>query len=71
MGAVTSYLFNPTTIKQQQGDVTDDIIQSCLKMATVLLDYQAFKGVPIDRIDTHALWGGGANALSLSGYLDR
>ena len=29
------------------------------------------KGIPIDRIDTHSLRGGGANALSLSGYSDR
>ncbi len=28
------------------------------------------KGIPIDRIDTHSLRSGGANALSLSGYSD-
>ena len=29
------------------------------------------KGIPINQIDTHSLRGGGANALSLSGYSDR
>ena len=29
------------------------------------------KGIPIDRMDTHSLRSGGANALSLAGYSDR
>ena len=28
------------------------------------------KGIPIDRVDTHSLRGGGADALALSGYSD-
>ena len=52
-------------------DVTDEDIRSSLKMAATLLDYPASKGIPIDRIDTHSLRSGGANALSLSGYSDR
>ena len=35
------------------------------------MDYPGMKGIPIDRIDTHSLRGGGANSLSLSGYSDR
>jgi len=35
------------------------------------LDYPACKGIPIERIDTHSLRCGGANALALSGYSDR
>jgi len=36
----------------------------------MVLGYPTAKGIPIDRIDTHSLRSGGANALSLSGYLD-
>ena len=35
-----------------------------------VLEYPTAKGIPIDRIDTHSLQSGGANALSLSGYSD-
>ncbi len=41
-----------------------------LKSAAVELQYQINKGVPIDRINTHSLWSGGANALALAGYSD-
>ena len=40
-------------------------------MAAAALDYPSSKGIPIERIDTHSLRCGGANALSLSGYSDR
>lgn len=52
-------------------DVTDNDIRTSLKAAATLLSYPATKGIPIDRIDTHSLRCGGANALSLSGYSDR
>ena len=52
-------------------DVTDADIRSNLKLAATALDYPAARGIPIDRVDTHSLRGGGANALSLSGYSDR
>ena len=42
-----------------------------LKVAAAVLDYDAGKGIPIERVNTHSLRGGGANALSLSGYSDR
>ncbi len=41
-----------------------------LKAAATVLEYPTAKGIPIDRIDTHSLRSGDANALSLSGYLD-
>ena len=41
-----------------------------LKSAATVLDYPAAKGIPIDRIDTHSLRSGGANALLLAGYSD-
>jgi hypothetical protein len=42
-----------------------------LKDAAEVLQYPEFKGIPIERIDTHSLRSGGANALALSGYSDR
>jgi hypothetical protein len=39
-----------------------------LKIATGLLNYPTRKGIPVERVDTHSLRGGGANALALSGY---
>ena len=51
--------------------VTDKDISSALKLAAVALEYPSLKGIPIDRIDTHSLRSGGANALALCGYSDR
>ena len=51
-------------------NATAEDISHHLKMAGGLLDYPKRKGIPIDRIDTHSLRGGGANALALSGYSD-
>ena len=52
-------------------DVTDRDIRASLKQAAAALQYPALKGIPIDRVDTHSLRSGGANALSLAGYSDR
>jgi hypothetical protein len=35
-----------------------------------VLEYPLVKGIPIERINTHSLRSGGANALALSGYSD-
>ena len=43
-------------------------ISSALKFAAEKLDYPDDRIIPIDRIDTHSLRCGGANALSLAGY---
>ena len=51
-------------------DVSDRNISTALKMAAQVLAYPS-RGFPIDRIDTHSLRSGGANALSLAGYTDR
>lgn len=51
-------------------DVTAEDMSAALKMAATLLDYPGRKNIPIDRIDTHSLRSGGANALALSGYSD-
>ena len=55
--------------KGTRNDVTDKHIRSALKLAAGALGYPA-RGFPIDRIDTHSLRSGGANALSLAGYSD-
>jgi hypothetical protein len=34
------------------------------------LEYPTIKGIPIERVNTHSLQSGGANALALAGYLD-
>ena len=41
-----------------------------LKLAAGLLNYPTRKGIPIKRVDTHSLRGGGANALALSDFSD-
>ena len=51
-----------------RGDLKDKDIRAGLKVAAGVLDYPAARGIPIDRIDTHSLRIGGANALSLAGY---
>ena len=51
-------------------DVTNSDISKAIKVAATMLDYPD-RGIPIDRVDTHSLRGGGANALSLAGYSDR
>jgi hypothetical protein len=53
-----------------QGDITNEDVSKALKAAVTVLEYPLAKGIPIDRIDTHSLRSGGANALSLSGYSD-
>ena len=51
-------------------DVTADNISCALKGAARALGYPTNKGIPIDRINTHSLRSGGANALALAGYTD-
>jgi hypothetical protein len=50
--------------------VSDNDIHVGLKEAATVLGYPE-RGIPIDRIDTHSLRIGGANALSLVGWSDR
>lgn len=44
-----------------------DVSQS-LKTAARVLQYPELKGIPIERVNTHSLRIGGANALVLAGY---
>ncbi len=49
-------------------NVTHRLISTGLKVAATALNYPLYRGIDIDRIDTHSLRAGGANALSLAGY---
>ena len=51
-------------------DVTAENVSRALKLVAVNLQYPTTKGIPIDRINTHSLCSGGANALALAGYSD-
>ena len=57
--------------KGRRKDVTDANVRQAIKNMGQILHYPTLKGIPIDRLDTHSLRGGGANALSLAGYSDR
>ena len=49
-------------------DVTHRHISNGVKVAALALNYPAYRGIDIDKVDTHSLRAGGANALSLAGY---
>jgi hypothetical protein len=51
-------------------DITNKDVSKALKVAALALDYPTAKGIPINRIATHSLRSGGANALLLAGYSD-
>ncbi len=51
-------------------DVCGKDISKGLKLAATILQYPSTRGIPIERIDTHSLRSGGANAFALSGYSD-
>ena len=53
-----------------KGEVTAEHISRALKGAAAALHYPTTKGIPIQRINTHSLRSGGANALALAGYSD-
>ena len=57
-------------IDGQRMDVTDEDIRAGVKMAAAVLRYPEMRGIPVERVDTHSLRSGGANALSLAGYTE-
>ena len=69
-GTTTTYL-SAFYVAGTQFDVMDSDIRKSVKAAAHILHYPTHKGIPIECVDTHSLWSGGANALSLSGYSDR
>jgi hypothetical protein len=51
-------------------DVAGENISKAVKSAAMALDYPVSKGIPVQRVNTHSLRSGGANALALAGYSD-
>jgi hypothetical protein len=70
MGNYKTYLSAYWDEGTRRQDVTDKDMSRALKVAATVLDYPHTRGVPVARVDTHSLRGGGANALSLQGYSD-
>ena len=62
--------FSSYYVNGARKDVTAEDISKHLKLAAGLLNYPTCKGIPTVCLDTHSLRGGGANALTLSGYLE-
>ena len=54
----------------KQHHLTAENTSRALKFAAGALDFPTLKGIPIERVDTHSLRMGGANALALAGYSD-
>ena len=52
-------------------DVVSENISAAVKFAAGALDYPLLKGIPIEHVDTHYFHAGGANYLSLAGYINR
>lgn len=68
---LTNTFLSTFFLSNQQHDITDRDVSAALKLAGIALEYPSRRGIPIDRIDTHSLRSGGANALALNGYSDR
>jgi hypothetical protein len=56
--------------KGQHSNITNEDLRKALKATATVLDYPMAKDILVDRINTHSLWSGGANNLSLAGYSD-
>jgi hypothetical protein len=69
-GANGKTLLSAFSLDGERCDVTGEDVSKGLKMAAILLQYPATRGIPSERINTHSLWSGGANELVLSGYSD-
>jgi hypothetical protein len=71
---IRSHTSDPSTYlssvfdKDGHSDISDKDIRAALKLAASVQDYRSGRGIPIDRVDTHSLRIGGANAMSLNGY---
>jgi hypothetical protein len=70
MGDSWDTLLSAVFSKGIWSDVTDNNIQHALKFAAAQLNYPVSCGIPIERINSHSLWIGGANALAMAGYSD-
>jgi len=69
-GATQKTFLSAYWVDNIQYNVTAEDMSRGLKMAASALRYPTHKGIPIERINTHSLRSGGANALALNGYSD-
>ena len=58
-------------VEDKRKDLNVENMSATLKFATTVLNYPYLKVIPIERVYTHLLRSGGANSLSLAGYIDR
>ena len=69
-GATKTTIISANFNVGQRYDVTSGHISSALKMAVEALKHPTIKAIPTERVNTHSLRSGGANALALAGYSD-
>ena len=69
-GATKTTIISSYFNEGQRYSVTSNHISFALKPAAGTLKYPTIKGIPIERVNTHSLRSGGANALALAGYSD-
>jgi hypothetical protein len=69
-GATKKTILSAYFVNGKRFDVTAEHVSAALKLSAAALEYPILKGIPIERINTHSLRSGGANALALAGYSD-
>jgi hypothetical protein len=69
-GATKTTIISSYFNEGRRYSVTSNHISLALKLAAGTLKYPTIKGIPIERVNTHSLRSGGANALALAGYSD-
>ena len=55
--------FSAYWVGGKRKDITVDNMSTSLKLVATVLNYPYLKGIPVDRVNTHYLRGGGSNAL--------
>ena len=62
--------FSAYWVGGKRKDITVDNMSTSLKLVATVLNYPYLKGIPVDRVNTHYLRGGGYNALYLTGCIN-
>ena len=65
LGNKTIYLL-AYWVGNRRKDLNAENMSAAIKFSTTTLNYPSLRWIPIDRVDTHSLRSGGANALSLA-----
>jgi len=69
-GATKTTIISSYFNEGRRYSVTLNDVSSALKLAAGTLEYPTIIGIPIERVNTHSLQSGGANALALAEYSD-